>query len=198
MAKMVAGILIVVLLQITGNGLLVPSNAAGDVPSPDDVVAAPTGIGIPLGRFLIVRIGSECCAVKFVRAWNGNNKEDNYATYQLHRQGDGTGDFSKQHSEYREGELSFKFRGIFRLQFQVGDPALRCGSTKILWFGGGAVSFFETGKAQGDYGIELAPTPWTDISQVDIRDSRLKWYRYDENRKTVYIPIDKLWEDTSK
>lgn len=49
-------------------------------------------------------------------------------------------------------------------------------------------------QPQGDYGIELAPTKWTDISQVDVFDPRLIWYRYDENRKDLNIPVDKLWE----
>jgi hypothetical protein len=45
-----------------------------------------------------------------------------------------------------------------------------------------------------DYGIELAPTPWTDIKELNIKDPRIKWYKYDEKRERVFIPIDKLWE----
>jgi len=42
----------------------------------------------------------------------------------------------------------------------------------------------------------LAPTPWENITEVNVSDKRIKWYRYDKNRKTIDIPvIDKLWDD---
>jgi hypothetical protein len=59
----------------------------------------------------------------------------------------------------------------------------------------GVIYFFSLSQKDGDYGIELAPTKWTDISQVNVFDPRLKWYRYDEKRKDTFIPIDQLWEN---
>jgi len=58
------------------------------------------------------------------------------------------------------------------------------------------VTFIPLGKSSNirDYGFELAPTPWTDIKDVNIKDPRIKWYKYDEKRERFFIPIDKLWE----
>jgi hypothetical protein len=65
---------------------------------------------------------------------------------------------------------------------------------KLQWAGRGSVFFYAEGQEQGDHGIELAPTIWTDISEVDVFDPRIKWYRYDEQRKRMNISIDQLWE----
>ena len=48
------------------------------------------------------------------------------------------------------------------------------------------------GGRRGDYGIELSPTKWEGIQEVNVHDPRLKWYRYDENRESVDIPLDNL------
>jgi hypothetical protein len=40
---------------------------------------------------------------------------------------------------------------------------------------------------------ELAPTPWTEISQVNALDPRIWWYQRDERRWHLYIPLNELW-----
>jgi hypothetical protein len=49
------------------------------------------------------------------------------------------------------------------------------------------VAFYSGGQAQ-DEGIELAPTKWQEISEVNIQDPHLNWYRYDEKRERILIP----------
>ena len=108
---------------------------------------------------------------------------------------DKTGNFSNKNVQFIKGKLSSpKPRGIGRLAFSFGNKEVRCGSIRLYWPGKSSVCFYSLNKEEGDYGIELAPTIWSDISQVNVNDSRIKWYRYDEKREDITIPIDRLWE----
>ena len=185
--------------QIRGQEVLAFYYGDIEPPGPNDVHIGKTAIVMPLGKILLVRRYSEYCAVKFTDFWTGKTEEDLYAKYESCYQGDKSGDFSRQNIKFRNGKLSFpKPRGIGRLAFSFGKKEISCGTVRLFWSGQGAVHFYREGQAQGDYGIELAPTKWTEISQVNVFDQRLKWYRYDENRKRVNIPVDQLWEDKRK
>lgn len=180
-----------------------------DPPKDNEVHVGKTVIVMPLGKILLVRKDAAYCVIKFTKIWSENTSEvgtlfvasgsDEYATYESYFQGDKTGDFSKKNVQFKKEKLSFpKPRGIGRLAFSFGNKEIKCGGIKLFWGGKGSVSFYGEGQKQGDYGIELAPTKWTDISEVNVFDPRLKWYRYDENRKRVNIPVDKLWEDKER
>jgi len=166
--------------------------------NPDKVHIGPNGVVMPLGRFVLVRKGIEHGAVKFTEFWLGKTEDDRYANYISYYQADGSGDLTKENVKVtREQLVDRRFWGIGRLSFPVGHRNLdvRCGPIKMFWSWGGSLYFFSWGQRQGDYGIELAPTKWTDISQVNVFDPRLKWYRYDDMRPRANIPIDQLWED---
>jgi len=190
---------LMVFIQIRGREVLASYNSDLGPPGPNDVHIGPNGVVVPLERILLVRRESEFCAVKFTKFWTGKTEGDKYATYESYYQADKTGNFLNKNVKFKKSKLSFpKPRGIGRLAFSFGDKDIQCGPIKLWWGGGGSVHFFSTSQAQGDYGIELAPTKWTDISQVNVFDQRLKWYKYDENRKRVNIPVDQLWEDRGK
>jgi len=190
---------LMVFIQIRGREVLASYNSDLGPPGPNDVHIGPNGVVVPLERILLVRRESEFCAVKFTKFWTGKTEGDKYATYESYYQADKTGNFLNKNVKFKKSKLSFpKPRGIGRLAFSFGDKDIQCGPIKLWWGGGGSVHFFSTSQAQGDYGIELAPTKWTDISQVNVFDQRLKWYRYDENRKRVNIPVDQLWDDRGK
>jgi len=162
-----------------------------------EVRIRPNAIIVPLGTIVVIRKGSEYGAVKFTEYWTGATRDDQYGRYESYYQGDNSGDFSKANVRVTKGDLSMlKPIGWAGLHCAPGNPDFRCGPIKLGWSGtrySSAVYFFSWGQDQGDYGIELAPTKWTDISEVNVFDLRLKWYRYDENRKTISIPIDELW-----
>jgi hypothetical protein len=163
--------------------------------NPDDVGIAPNAIRIPLGAILLARKKQEYCAIKFTKFWTGETKDDEYAKYESYYQGDKTGDFTNKNVKFKQGELSRpRLRGIGRLSFSFRTIDIQCGPIKLFWSGKGWVCFFSSNQKQGDYGIELAPTKWTHISQVNVFDQRLKWYRYDENRQEVKFPVGQLWD----
>ena len=166
---------------------------------PNDVGVTPIQLAVPLGRIILVRKNSEHCVIKFIQFWTGKTEEDYFANYESYYQGDKSGNFSKKNVQVRKEELSSpKPWGIGRFAFSFGNRDVLCGDIKLGWSSKGWISFYGSDQREGDYGIELAPTQWTDVSQVDVFDPRVDWYRYNPKRKRINIPIDKLWGDTEE
>jgi len=165
------------------------------LPGPNEVRIAFSGVDMPPGRILLIHKDNEYCALKFIQCWIEKEGKERFATYEVYHQGDGTGDFSNNNVKITQGKATLlQPRGLFYpLLWQPGNPEVKCGSLRLRWDYRGAVCFFERHRSPGEYGIKLAPTPWTDISQVNVLDSRLKWYGYDRQRKSVDIPIEKLF-----
>jgi hypothetical protein len=186
----------VILLPQVAGGEMVPSNLDAKPLRADEVGIAPNAIKVPEGYILLVQKNAEYCAIRFTKFWTGETKEDEYATYESYYQGDKTGNFRDQNVKFKQGELSRpRLRGIGRLSFSSGNTDIQCGNIELFWSGKGWVYFFNSNQKQGDYGIELAPTKWTDISHVNVFDPRLRWYRYDPDRQREKFPIIQLWED---
>jgi hypothetical protein len=178
------------------------SKDSKDVGSPgQNVIVSPNAIIMPLGNILLIRRDSDYGAIKFTKFWTGKAEQDLYATYESYYQDDKTGDFANRNVKFTKEDLhspkpSFS---LFGHPFAFGiKKEIKCGPIRLWWSGRGTVYFFERGQREGDYGIELAPTKWTDISQINVSDPRLKWYRYDANRKDIRILIDELWEDKDR
>jgi hypothetical protein len=176
---------------------------SGFRPAPGEVSVGRVCIGMPLNKMLLVHKEESYCAVKFIKYWTEKDGKEKYATYEVHYQQDGTGNFANKNADFSMEKASFlPLRGIlYPLIWQPGYPFIKCGNFKLNWdpwCDVCHVCFFGGPGPQGDYGIELAPTPWTDIKEVNVNDPRIKWYRYDVNRKRVNIPIDQLWENTQE
>lgn len=197
-----------VLLWLTVSVLIVGgAMASADVktlPEANEVQIAPNAIGIPLGHILLIRNDSDYCAVKFIRCWTGQADYDQHAEYESYYQGDKTGDFRSKNVKYRKEEVYYTKPSfsIFGHPVRIGAKRdICCGPIELWWSGLNCkifVYYFRHDQKQGDYGIELAPTKWTDISQVNVFDPRLKWYRYDAKRKDTKIPMDRLWDDQAR
>ncbi|MDI6784611.1 MAG: hypothetical protein QME64_11030 [bacterium] len=182
-------------------------------PGPNSVIIAGSGISIPIKRIILLRKKAQYGAVKFTKFWTkdiknsfytffvGKNAQDVYTTYESYYQEDGSGDFSKKNIKVRKGILSYKPRpGFPPHPLILGNSYVRCGQFKLLWYGTDTTAFlfFCEDYDKIDYELELAPTKWTNISEVDVFNPRIKWYKYEGYRKNISIPIDKLWEDTTQ
>ena len=166
-------------------------------PGKNELYIGPNAIEMPLGRILLIRKDTDYCTIKFTNFGTGITEDDLFARYEAHYQGDKTGEFLKNNVQFKIHDLSSPKPkwSILGHPIFTGDRNVLCEDIKLWWTGRGIVCFFGLGQKQGDYGIELAPTPWTDIKEVNVKDPQVKWYRYDEKRKKVLIPIDKLWEE---
>lgn len=193
-------ILYLVLVVLTIKVKIAASNQGEEISHTvlNDIKIRPNAVIMPLERILLVRKDSEYCAVKFIKFWTGKTDKDKYAKYECYYQDDKKRDFSNKNIKFKEKELYFP-KASFSLfghpMFFGAKDEIQCGSFELWWSYKGAVYFFDRYQSQGDYGIELAPTKWTDISEVNVLDSRLKWYKYNEKRKDKNISVDRLWKD---
>jgi hypothetical protein len=199
-SRVIAFVLLLVAQLIAGSEQTFASEKEDRRVSPlsSEVHIGPNGIVMPLQRILLVRKGTDYCAIKFIRFWSGKTEEDHYAEYESYSTSDKTGDFKflSRYIETKKRTASFsRLYGYGRLAFSFGNKEVECGEVRLFWSGHGAVYFFARGQLEGDYGIELAPTSWTDVSQVNLSDPRILWYRYDTNRKRTNIPIDDVWSE---
>lgn len=160
------------------------------------------GVYMPIGRFLLLRRKNELCAVKFTKVWNEDpgTRIKKYAKYISYYQNDGSGNLLSPNVKVTEGQSSeLPFRAWTRLFiWQPGMMYVQCGPLKISWGDYSFVSACEEGDPHFDRAFEFAPTPLENINDVNVSDKRIKWYRYDKNRKTIDIHIDKLREETEK
>ena len=148
---------------------------------------------MPLSKLLLVQRDSEYCAIKFTKFWTSKTEEDLFANYELYNLGNKAGDLNKGNILVNKGELSFpKPSGIGRFAFSFGNKEIKCGLRRLFWSGKGAVHFYGENQRQGDYGIELVPTNWGNISEINLSDSYLKWYRYDDKRNRKNIKLNEL------
>jgi hypothetical protein len=175
--------------------LLASAPISGETPlTPNNVQLGPNNVEIPYGKIMLIRKNNIYGALKFNTYWVGQNKDDNYATYDCWYQDDSSSDFSNNKAILKKGKVSnTRLYGIGRFAFNFGNPEICCGDFRLFWSGKSQVYFYGREQRGGDYGIELSPTKWTDIKEVNVFDPNLKWYRYDNNRPQTDIPVDKLW-----
>jgi hypothetical protein len=165
---------------------------------PAEVIIGAGVISMPLGRILLVHKGAHYCAVKFTEGWTGKTIFDCFENYESYDLGDGTGDILTKNIPCEKGQLISRGPLCGRLlPFSAGrkNQDLKCGPITLFWTVGGVYFCDLRDEKHCDYGTKFAPTKWTDISQVNLFDPRLTWYRYDGKRKAIFIPIDQLWED---
>lgn len=169
----------------------------------NDIIVGGNTISVPLGKLVLIRKMNKYGAVKFTKHWTtknvfSKNWQNVHATYESYYQGDSTGNFSKKNVKIKEGKLAYlPFPGFPPHPLILGNPYVHCGTFKLMWDGTDTIDllYFCESYEKIDYNLELAPTKWTQINEVNVFDPRLKWYKYDDYRKDIIIPIDKLWEE---
>ncbi len=159
-------------------------------------------VSVPVGRFLLIRNGSDFCAVRFTEFHREPNKatrfsppdDSQYAEHEWFYRGDGSGDLIKP-VESGHGKLYRKPAvGLFHpFVWPRGRNVVRCGPFRLGWDYPTQIGFNTTYRKEDDVGNEIAPTKWKEIREVNAKDPRLKWYRLDYTRKEIDIPIEQLW-----
>ena len=191
-------VIIICIGSMGGEAMALGEKVVRESAAPQDVLIEDNGIRMPLGVILLARKDSDYCAIKFLKIWTGKTDEDWFASYEFYCQDDGTGDFSKENVKVTRGEFSSpRLRGFGRFAFEFGSKTdIRCGNLRLTWSTETKVPFYDLTKDKGFDEVELAPTIWTDVSQVNVFDPRITWYRYKGvPHKTIRIPLDKLWKE---
>jgi len=191
-------------LQVeTGATTHIPVKTDKGTPSVEQIVqyasthalASWDGASAPLGRIVLMRRGTNLCAVRFTKFHRGEDTPPGvltrggpslYAEYDWY---DLTGpqvvSGHRKLSNVAGSGIPFLFP-IF-----TGEHFIKCSSFEPLWRYPTVVTLFESNDPH-DYGIELAPTAWRDVAEIEMNHPRLSWYRYDEKRKPILIPLGEL------
>ncbi|HOM11219.1 MAG TPA: hypothetical protein PLV81_13840 [Spirochaetota bacterium] len=144
-----------------------------------------TEIEMPFGYYALVKKDNKLCAVRFLETGQHHKKDKRYAIYEYYYQGDGTGDFLIKTAKHGMGKATYNsFCIIGRLCFNTGNMNMACGEINIKWYGGRGISYgdgLNRNEKISDVikaGVQIAPTKWTDIKDVNITEKGLKWYKY--------------------
>jgi len=163
---------------------------ADEVPNGKDAFVSENAVNIPVGRILLAKRNTGYCAMRFVSSrWS---EEESYATYKSYYIPDSATGFTDSRLKPREDEVYQKqpLRIIGRFAAARSQDTIFCERIKLKWSGAPKESgwvYLDEERA-----LEIAPTKWGDIKDVNVLDKNLKWFRYgdaghyDESQK-IYI-----------
>lgn len=178
----------------------------------NSVEVGPTRVAVPLCKFLLIRKGSEYCAIRFMEAFDEGyglykgKPVEAFARYEVYYQGDGSGDFLNKNTQHASKNLiiPLKFGFWSKLIGPKRNVQIECGPYELAWGTGTVVHFFRRPDDQDHpasikrYGIELSPTLWSQIGEVNVQDPRLRWYRYDESRQEQVLLPNEVWSERER
>lgn len=159
-------------------------------------------VSTPEGYFMLIRKENNACAVRFNKFdSSGSVSVPNTNVYILNidvpydyfYQADGTGDFKKKNVDSKHLKLSIKGASGSGAMVAADGNLIKCGPLDLHWEGESQGVTMYQGSEPHDEGIELAPTRWRDINEININDPTIYWYGYDATRKLLKIPVEELW-----
>lgn len=168
----------------------------------DYAVLVCCSVSSPVGRFLLVQKNSATCALRVTsfRRERDARPETAFNTGSEHRSAEiewhflehGSGNFTGRNASHGRGKVATgPLVGFMRFMFQTTSSVIDCGTLELDWNYPDRISFFQ-GSHVHDYGIEMAPTVWENLSDVRADDDSLTWYRFDDYREAIAIPIEDL------
>lgn len=165
----------------------------------DEVSIDGQAVVMPIGRVLLISRDNFVGAVKFLH--NEERKDGLYSKYE---------NFEYENGAFRKIREGVVFRKIpkksfwYNLRSFIFHDIPSSFADKITFksfelYSNAADEFHSTvcfwdGAARPDVKVRLAPTPWMDILEVDLKDQKLRWFMHDKNRKQMIVHIDKLWD----
>ena len=149
-------------------------------------IMSSTAIHVPLNKFILLRQGDKVGAFRFTHY---EEKKAEYEWfYPLSSE--------KGKTEIKTGVGSVKDHYVTligRLSFQLGQMEIKCGDLRVLWTTLNIVCFYnDSDKYPENSSVELAPTNKGNISEIDLSNLKLKWYKYDDHRTDFKIQLDEL------
>ncbi len=164
--------------------------------SKDEVGIASSCVVMPVGRVLLISRENFVGAVKFLQ--NDERSDGIYSKYEYFEYEKG------RFKKVRESEVSLKKSsnnrgGIFfhGSPTELAGPPLKLRDFSLFAEAGGpdhATIYFANARYRPDLKVRMAPTPWKDISEVNLTDPRIRWFTYDKKESRKVIPIDKIWD----
>lgn len=151
---------------------------------------------MPVGAFLLVRKGAQIGTIRIISIDPPDTRYIGKTAYESFFQADGSGSFSAKNVVRRTAELSIQpskgpGRGIYiyrpgMYKAQIGQWTFPFNTSTVM-----AMSDASFWTGVGDHGYEFAPTSACNLSDVDVHDKRLQWFRFDRNA-SVILPLSDL------
>jgi hypothetical protein len=160
------------------------------VPNGRDAFVKENAVNIPVGTILLARQKNQYCAVQFTSAsWS---KEETHASYKSWFIGDPTRSSKDRKVKPREDQVYQKepLSIVGRVAAARSQDKVFCKKLTLKWSGAQqqtAWIYFDEGKT-----LELAPTTWQDIGEVNVQAATLRWFKYgdvSQARGYVSVPI---------
>ena len=152
-------------------------------------------IVMPVGRVLLINRENFMGAVKFFQ--NEERPDGTYSKYEYFEYE--TSGFKKA----KEGEVLLRKpssgKGMFfhHGPYEMAGPPLKLKNFSLFAHAAGtdhATVYFSNARYKPDSKVRMAPTPWKDISEVNLSDPRIRWFSYGNQESRKLIQIDKIWD----
>ena len=138
----------------------------------------------PEGVFLAVRKGGSGGVVRFFNVQDVNEGVEGCARYEFYSR-----DGRNRKFTVDSGVVSYLgSTGVHPVVVARGNQTIRGRGLSLRYSHPGCVWLL------GQPELEVAPTPWRSIEEVDLTDQRLRWYRLDPSQKrdAMVISLDDL------
>jgi hypothetical protein len=159
--------------------------------------------GSPCGKLLLIRKGKDACGIRFTgyhrdydrkqETFFSTGEENMYGEYEWYYQGDGSYDFTRGNVASGKGKLhrgpAYRLGHMLTLWRTPPWWWIECGPFKLEWSypcGLTIRSYVEATKPKLDEEVELAPTKWTKLEEVDFANPKLKWVK--DQRIVIGVP----------
>ena len=189
--SILVGLFLTILGGDSGNA---QARCAGDTRTEDlamRFVISAGSISMPVGAFLLVRKDRRIGAIRLTgidptgTEWLGKSKWESFF------QPDGSALFLANNVVRHTGELDVRSpKGVHSL-YSYGAGYREAHIGKWTFSFGGPALVRMSGTGAGDHGYEYAPTSACELSEVDVHDGRLRWFRFDRN-SSVNLPLADL------
>jgi len=153
-----------------------------------------------VGTIVLIRQHGRYCALKVTNFEQGTGNRVWTAEYEAYSYEGDTSIESMQQLSVKVGKNDAYFRepwgiGHILTFTDTGRDYVICRpfTLQLSRDDGGAFVYFYNRILRPEHiGIELAPTTWKDVSEVNLFDKCLTWYRYDEKRKRFDVRLSDL------
>lgn len=152
-------------------------------------------IDAPLNQITLIRDNNSMCAIRFISHGKGGDRESAtsfssgeesfFAEYEIYSisLNENTSIGDRQIIVHKEKVNKFSTFGIGRLAFGGGNSTIKCGESEFFWS-------FPTGVfiAENNKMMKFSPTKLNDFHLINLQNTKIVWYGYEENRKMLLIP----------
>lgn len=160
-----------------------------------EFVFGPSYMVVPEKMFLLVRKGTQLGAFHFTSiesdAYKSGRCYEGRSNYESFFQGDGSGSLIKENVVKRSGNINIEpVKGIHLFAWQPGKDKLWIGNWKFGCMGNNIVNM-SLGFSEKDDGYEFAPTSAETLTEIDVTNKNLQWFKFDAKNRFV-VPISSL------